>query len=144
MFSLVHNVPGHMDAAGGSMGQGVGNAGAVADDVQALVTAFQMLVHFHFHIIELDFHTVEQGVVVGSTGSHLIQRIDHFDDAVQNSLGQHQAQVTGGGLQGGGEEGFLNADGVGPAAPDQIAEPLDNDAAAQHVAEPGDGEFLYQ
>ena len=133
-----------MDTAGGGMGQGVGNAAAVADDIQAGVAAFQPLVHFHFHVVELDLHAVEQGIVVGGAGGHLVQSVDHFDDAVQNSLGQHQAQVTGGGLQGGGEEGFLNADGVGPAAPDQIAEPLDNDAAAQHVAEPGDGEFLYQ
>ena len=44
---------------------------AVTDDVQALVTAFQMFVQFHFHIIEFDFHTVEQGIVVGGArGNH--------------------------------------------------------------------------
>ena len=43
----------------------MGDAAAVTDDVQALVPGFQLLVHFHFHVVELDFHTVEQGIIVG-------------------------------------------------------------------------------
>ena len=61
-----------MDAAGGSVGQGVGDAGAVADDVQAIIAALQILVHLDLHVVELDFHAVEQGVVVGGAGGHLI------------------------------------------------------------------------
>ena len=64
------------------MGQGMSHTAAVTDDVQALVTAFQMFVQFHFHIIELDFHTVEQGIVIGGTGCDLVQCVDHFDDTV--------------------------------------------------------------
>ena len=82
--------PRHCDAAGGGVGQGMGDAAAVADDVQPRIPGLQMFIHGHFHIVELDLHAVEQGVVVGGAGGDLIQRVEHFDDAVQNSLGQHQ------------------------------------------------------
>ena len=78
-----------MDAAGGGVGEGVGDAAAVADDKQAGVAGFQLLAHFHFHVVELYFHAVEQGVVVGGAGGDLIQGVDHFDDAIQDALGQH-------------------------------------------------------
>ena len=73
------------------MGQGMGHAAAVTDDVKALVTAFQVLVQFHFHVVEFDLHAVEQGIVIGGTGCDLVQGVDHLNDAVQNTLGQHQA-----------------------------------------------------
>ena len=55
---------------------------AVTDDVQALVTAFQMFVQFHFHFIDLDFHTVEQGIVIVGTGGEFVQCVYHLDDTV--------------------------------------------------------------
>ena len=128
-----------MDAAGRGVGQGVGDAAAVADDVKAGIAGLQPVADLDFHVVELDLHAVEQGVVVGGAGGHLVQSVDHFDDAVQDALGQHQAQVAGGCLEGGGDEGLLHAAGSGTTAPDQIAEPLDDDAAAQHVAQTGDG-----
>ena len=93
-----------MHAAGGGMGQGVGDAAAVADDVQPGQGRFQVLADGNLHVVELDFHTVQKGIIVGGAGGNLIQRVDHFDDAVQNALGQHQAQIAGGGVQGGGDE----------------------------------------
>ena len=68
----------------------MGDAAAVADDVQPRIPGLQMFIHSHFHIVELDLHAVEQGVVVGGAGGDLIQRVEHLDDAVQNPLGQHQ------------------------------------------------------
>ena len=68
---LLLKVSGYIDTAGGCMGQGMSHTAAVTDDVQALVTAFQMFVQFHFHIIEFDFHTVEQGIVIGMPGAIL-------------------------------------------------------------------------
>ena len=62
-----------MDTAGGGMGQGMGDATAVSDDVQTLVPGLQLLVDFHFHVVELDLHAVEQGIVVGGAGGHLVQ-----------------------------------------------------------------------
>ena len=56
---LFCNIPSHVDAAGGGVGQGVGDAAAVTDDVQAGIAGLQLVIHFHFHIVELDFHTVE-------------------------------------------------------------------------------------
>ena len=123
-----------MDAAGGSMGQRVGNAAAVTDDVQTGIAGFQLLVDLHFHVVELNLHAIQQGIIIGSAGGNLVQRIDHFDNAVQNSLGQHQAQVAGGGVQSRGDECLRHAAGGRAAAPDQIAEPLDDDTAAQHIA----------
>ena len=123
-----------MYTAGVSVGQGVGNAAAVTDDVQTIITAHQLLVHFHFHVVELDLHAVEQGIVIGGTGGNLIQGLDHLNDAAQNTLGQHQAQGTGGGVQGGSEEGIHLPLGGGTAAADQIAEALDDHTAAQHIA----------
>ena len=37
------------------MGQGVGDTTAVADDVQAVMTGFQLLVYFHFPPVFKDF-----------------------------------------------------------------------------------------
>ena len=93
-----------MDAAGGGVGEGVGDAAAVADDKQAGIAGFQLLARFHFHVVELYFHAVEQGVVVGGAGGDLIQGVDHFDDAIQDALGQHQAQIAGGGVEGMGDK----------------------------------------
>ena len=86
---------GDVDAAGGCVGKRMGDAAAVADDIKTGVAGFQLLVYFYFHIVELDFHTVKEGIVVGGTGCDFIQGVDHFNDTVQNALGQYQAQVTG-------------------------------------------------
>ena len=45
--------------------------------------------------VELDLRAIEQGVVVGGTGSQLVQLIDHLNDVVQLPLGQGQGQVAG-------------------------------------------------
>ena len=116
----------------------MGHAAAVADDEQARVAGLEVLVQLDLHVIELHLHAIEQGVVVGGAGGDLVQGVDHLDDAVQDALGHHQAQVAGGGGQGGGHEALLDALGGGPLAPDQVAEALDDDAAAQHVGQPGD------
>ena len=102
------------------------------------MAGLEVLVQLDLHVIELHLHAIEQGVVVGSAGGDLVQGVDHLDDAVQDALGHHQAQVAGGGGQGGGHEALLDALGGGPLAPDQVAEALDDDAAAQHVGQPGD------
>ena len=60
-----------MYAAGGGVGQGVGDAAAVADDVQAGVAGLQAVVDLHFHVVEFHLHAVEQGVVVGGAGATL-------------------------------------------------------------------------
>ena len=105
------DAPGNVNAAGGGMRQGMGDAAAVADDIQTGMAGLQLVADFHFHVVELDFHAVEQGVFVGGAGSHLVQGIDHFDDAVQNALGQYQTQVARGCVEGGGDEGTLHAAG---------------------------------
>ena len=66
----------------------MGDAAAVTDDVQTGITGLQLLVDLHFHVVELDFHTVQQRIIVGGAGGHLIQGVDHLNDAVQDALGQ--------------------------------------------------------
>ena len=121
------------------MGQGVGNSAAIADDKQALMPGFQMLVHLYFHVVEFDLHTVQKRIVVCRSGGNLVQSVNHLNDAIQNPFGQNQAQIAGGGIQRRGDEGFLDSIGGGAATPNEIAKPLDNDPAAQHIAQPGDG-----
>ena len=97
-----------------------------------------MLVERDLHVVELDLHAVEQRIVVCGARRDLVERVDHLDDAVQDALGQHQAQVAGRGVERRREEGIAHAVRVGAAAADQIAEALHDDAAAEHVAQPRD------
>ena len=71
--SLFCDVSCHVDTAGGGVGQRVGDAAAVTDDVQAGVAGFQLFADLHLHVVELDLHAVEQGIVVGGAGGHLVQ-----------------------------------------------------------------------
>ena len=48
----------HMYAAGAGMGQAVGYAASVSDHKQAGMLCFKVFIQFHFHIVELDFHSV--------------------------------------------------------------------------------------
>ena len=122
-------------AAGRGVRERVCDAAAVADHVKSLVAGFKIFVHVHFHIVEFDLYAVEQGIVVGGAGGHLVKRVDHLDDAVQYPLGQHQAQVTRGGLQCRGDEGLVNAALGRALTADEVAEALDDHAAAQHIAQ---------
>ena len=116
----------------------MGDAAAVADDEQVFVAGLEIFVQGHLHVIKLHLHAVEQGVVVGGAGGDLVQGVNHLDDAVQNPLGHHQAQIPRRGRQGGGDEALGKPLLRAALAANQVAEPLDDDAAAQHIAEPGD------
>ena len=117
----------------------MGDAAAIANDVKAgMLVGFQFFIHLNLHIVELDLHAVQQGVLISGAGGDLIQCVDHFHDVIQDAFGQHQAQVAGGGIQGGGDEGVLHALRGGAAAADQIAKALNDDSAAQHITQPGD------
>ena len=121
------------------MGQAVGDAAAVADDVQARIAGHQVLVQRHLHVVELHLHAVEERVVVGGARRDLVEGVDHLDDPVQDALGEHQGEVPGRGGQRRRDQPLLDPLHRAPPAPDQVPEPLDHDAARQHVAEPGDG-----
>ena len=71
------------------------DAAAVADDIQALVAGFQLLVNLDFHVVEFDLYAVEQRIVVGCAGGDtpFILRLpvipgvndhpEHFETAAQ-------------------------------------------------------------
>ena len=60
-----------MNAAGGCVGQRVGDAAAVTDDKEAGIAGLQTVVDLHFHIVELHFHAVQQGIVIAVPGATL-------------------------------------------------------------------------
>ena len=70
------------DAAGRGVGEGMGDAAAVADDVKAAVRGLKVLVERDLHVVELDLNAVEKRVVVRRAGGDLVEGVDHFDDAV--------------------------------------------------------------
>ena len=80
---LRQNVARHMYAACGGVGQGVRDAGAVADDIQTGALGLEIVVDLDFHVIELDLNAVEQSVVIGGAGGNLVKGVDHLDDAVE-------------------------------------------------------------
>ena len=81
----------YVNTACGCVGQGVGDAASVSDHVQALVAAFEVVVDLNFHVVEFNFHTVQQSIVVCSSRSYFVQGLDHFDDAVQDTLRKYEA-----------------------------------------------------
>ena len=117
------------------MGQRMGHAGAVADDIQPVVLGHQVLVEVYLHVIELDLHAVEQGVVVRGARGDLVKRVYHLDDIVEDALGQDKAQVAWGGLEGRAYGALFDAVVVGAPAALKVAEALYDHTAAQHIAE---------
>ena len=122
-----------VDAACGSVGEGVGDAGAVADDEEAGDSGFEVGVYFDFHVIEFDFDAVEEGIVVSGAGCDLIEGVDHFDNAVEDTFGNDEGEVAGGSGECRGDEVFLDARNGASSAADEVAEALDHDAAAEHI-----------
>jgi len=131
-----------MDTACGCMRQGMRDTTADTDDVKARVAGFQLFVDLHFHVAELDLHAVQQRIVVCRAGCNFVQGVDHLNDAIQDSLGQHQVQIGGGGIQSRNNEGIVHAAGCRAAAADQIAKPPDYNTAAQHIHSYGNTNYV--
>ena len=123
-------------AAGGSMGQRMRDAGAVTDDIQPLMPRLQVAVDVNLHVIKFDLDTVEQRVCIGSAGCDLIQRIDHLNDAVEDTLRDNQREVAGRCGKSRYDKAFSDPGGIAAPSADQIAESLHHDTAAEHIGEP--------
>ncbi len=78
------------------MGKGMGDTAAVADDIQAVVAALEVIIYLYFHIIEFNLYAVKKSILVCRTGGNFIEGLDHFDNAVQNTLGEHKAKIARG------------------------------------------------
>ena len=115
----------------------MGHAGAVANDVETGRAGLKSVVNLDLHVVELDLHTVKQGIVIGGAGGDLVKGVNHLNDAVKDALGNYQTQIAGGGRQRRGDKAFPDT-GLG-AAPSayQVAEALHDDAAAEHVGKAG-------
>ena len=85
------DLPSHIHAACGCMGQGVGHATAVANDVKTFVAGLQILIDVNFHVVELNLNTIKQSIVICCSRCDLIQSIDHLDDSIQDTLRHNKA-----------------------------------------------------
>ena len=85
------DVSGDVHTAGAGMRQGVGDTAAVADDEEALAAGLQVFIYFDLHVLEFDFYAIQQRIIVCRSRSDLIKRIDHLDNAVENTLRKHKA-----------------------------------------------------
>ena len=111
------------------------NTAAVADDIEPLVRRFKVLVERDLHVVELDLHAVEERIVVCGARRDLVERVDHLDDAVQNALGEHEAQIAGGRRERRRDEAFFDALDRAAAAADEIAEaPAEKGRSASSLA----------
>ena len=115
----------------------MGHAAAITDEIKSLIAALQILINIRLHVVDFDFHTLTQGILVGCTGSDLVQRIDHLDNTVQNTFWQYQTQITGSGFQGRNHHTFLYPVLCTSAVSEQIAETLHDDTTAQHIRQMG-------
>ena len=86
-----------MNTAGRGVGQRVGDATAVTNDIKTFVAALQMRVDRHFHIVELDFHTVQKGVIVQRFGD-LIRGQRSTTKRIEESFTTPTMQATPGDL----------------------------------------------
>ena len=78
-------------SACGSLGEGMSHSGAVSERVETLYLCFKILIYLYLGIIELDLHSIKQGVFIGGSRSNFIQRIDHFNDIIQLPLWNYEA-----------------------------------------------------
>ena len=106
---------------------------AVADNEEVFVAGLQVGVGVDLHIIELDLDAVEKGVVVCGAGGDLVEGVDHLNDAVEDSLGDDEREVTGGCLKRGTDEGVRHSLFVRALTADEVAEALNHNSAAEHI-----------
>ena len=76
------DLPSHIHAACGCMGQGVGHATAVANDVKTFVAGLQILIDVNFHVVEFDLNAIQKSIIICSSRCNFVQCLDHLDDAV--------------------------------------------------------------
>ena len=70
------------------MGKRVCNAASVTDHIQSFIFGFKIFIDVYFHVIEFNFHTIKQGIIIGSTWSDFVKGIDNLNDSIQDSLSQ--------------------------------------------------------
>ena len=127
----------------GGVRQGVGDTTAVTDDVESVVTGHEVFIDLDLHVVELNLDTVEQGVVIGGTRCDLVEGVDHLDDAVEDTLWEYEAQITGSCVQGRYSERLPDTLLGTPLTTDEITEALHDDTAAEHVAETRDALTIF-
>ena len=94
------------DHAGGrGLHQAAGDAGAVADGVQAPDLGLQAPVQLGARAVELHLDPVEQRVARVHAGRQGVHRLQHLHDVAQVAVRQREAEVAGRGAEQGGLHG---------------------------------------
>ena len=115
----------------------MGYTASVSNDIQAFVSAFQIFININFHIIELNLHTIEEGVIISCPGSDFIQSINHFNDSVKDTFRENKTQITGSSCESRSYHTFFDTCNRTPSSAHQIAETLYDHTAAQHIGKTG-------
>ena len=89
----------NVNTACGSMGQRVSDTTSIADYEKILVASLKMIVNLNLHVVELNLNTLEKCVIVCGTRRDVIQCVDHFDDAIKNTLWHNKAQIARGSIE---------------------------------------------
>ena len=71
------------------------DAAAVPNDIEAFVPCFEVFVELDFHVIEFYLYAIEQGVIVCSARRYFVERIDHLDNTVKDTLRHHEGEIAG-------------------------------------------------
>ena len=100
------------------------------------MAAFKVIVNINLHIIELDFHTVEQRIVICGPRRNLVKRIDHLYDSVKNTLGKHKTQISRRRRKRRRHKSFLNALFIAPSSAHQVTKTLYDHTASKHIGKP--------
>ena len=81
----------NINATGRCVGKGMCHTTAVSYNKKTFVTGFQILIDLNFHVVEFNFNTIKQSIIICSSWRDLIQCIDHLDDTIQDTFWHNKA-----------------------------------------------------
>lgn len=91
---------------------------AVTDNIKSFMKRLKVFVNFNFHIVEFNLNAIEQCIIIRCTRRNIIKGINHFNNAVKDSLRQYKTKVTRCSRQCRNNQTFLNSFRVTSAATD--------------------------
>ena len=116
-------MPCNRDTGCAGLHEAAGDAGAVADGIETFNAGHEVGIDENLAGVELDFHTVEQGVAAVQTRRNMVKGAQRFDNAGQMTLRQDEGEVAGHSCGQCGNGGGLGQAFLGrPTALEQVAQ----------------------
>jgi hypothetical protein len=97
----------HIQAIGGGLGEGAGEACPIADGKEAGMAVQLEIGAGGTGGVIFALNATKESVMAGSAGADLIQMVKSLNNATQLAFGHTEAQVPGDGVQGGPGEDVL-------------------------------------